>query len=103
MSSTHPTAAATARRARWGRFRVRPQGGGVFAVENRDNGHEYTVVLRDGRFECSCPSYNYHVIHGPLEECKHSGHVARVIDGVLCAHCGYPRCRPSCPNRSDTE
>jgi hypothetical protein len=42
------------------------------------------------------------VIHGPLSRCIHGELVRQVVDGDLCPHCTYPRCRPSCP-RGDQE
>ncbi|AUV81233.1 hypothetical protein C2R22_05810 [Salinigranum rubrum] len=102
QSRSFPTAEATRRRAFYGSFAVAFVGAAEWEVESRASGTEYRVMLRDGRFECDCPSYNYDVIHGPRDHCKHSRCVAAVVNDEVCPHCTMPRCRPSCPNRSDS-
>lgn len=105
MSTTQrsfPTADAVRRKAFYRSYDVDCLGGGVWAVESRDSESEYTVVLRDGRYQCDCESYNYHAIHGPRDTCKHGRVIQGIVDGDLCPSCTYPRCRPSCVNRSDS-
>lgn len=103
MSSTsYPTAADTARRARQQSFRVDVLGGGVWRVHNRTSDSTHDVVLDGGRLKCSCESYNFHAIHGPRDHCKHSRVVRSIIDGDFCPHCCETDCRPSCPNRSES-
>ena len=101
MSTTrsYPSATSIDQRARFQSFAVDFEGAGTWTVQSRGSGAEYIVFLRDGRFECSCDSYNFDVIHGPLETCKHGAVVRGIVDGDLCGHCTMPRCRPSCPNR----
>ena len=99
---TYPTAASTRRRARYQSFAVDPLGGGVWTVESRGSDSTYTVMLRDGRFECDCESFNYHCIHGPRDVCKHGALIQGIVNGELCPHCTMPHCRPSCPNHGDS-
>lgn len=99
---TFPTADATRRKAFYRPYEIECLGGGVWEVDPHASENTYTVMLRDGRFECDCESFNFHSIHGPRETCKHGRVVQGVVDGDLCPSCTYPRCRPSCRLRSDS-
>ena len=103
MSTTRtpPTEADTARRARWRSFDVEPAGTGEWIVESRDSGNDYLVFLDQGQWKCTCRCHEIDVVHGPLTACKHARVVRGIVDGELCSHCTYPRCRPSCPRRGD--
>lgn len=100
QARSHPTPSSIRRRARWESVRVDFHGHGVWGVQ-RFGGDPHTVMLRDGRIECDCQSFNFDCIHGPLKRCIHAEVVHQIVHNDLCPSCAYPRCRPSCPRRGD--
>lgn len=85
-----------ARRARFDPLSADRIAPGMFEVSNRRSDSVYTVDVRTQ--SCTCPDFEYRqaAVDG---ECKHLAFVHQISAGEVCQHCGYPICRPSCPER----
>ncbi|RDZ61402.1 hypothetical protein C5B90_19205 [Haloferax sp. Atlit-12N] len=75
---------------------------GMFAVSNLRSGSTWIVDIREG--VCECPDFHYRSgKNADGFECKHEKFIKKIANGELCSHCGYERCRPSCPERGRDE
>lgn len=87
-----------ARRARNEPLRADQIAPGMFEVSNLRSGSTHVVDVREQA--CECKDYQYRM--GPAGgRCKHLEFVHQIAEGDLCSHCGYKRCRPSCPNKGE--
>jgi hypothetical protein len=88
------------RRARYQSFDVERIAPGMFEVERYGSDTTHTVDIRGPA--CSCEDFQYTVgTSRRLDECKHIMLIRQISRGVCCAHCTYPTCRPSCPQRGE--
>jgi len=101
MSTTTDADADAAARTR--RARIRPLTAeriapGMFEVERLGaDGDAHVVDLHENA--CDCGDYEYRM--GPAGgDCYHLRYLKLIADGVLCPHCGYETCRPSCIART---
>ena len=91
MSTAHGPTGDRTRRARYEPLSATKIAPGMFEVRNLRSGGEYVVDVRDGACECEDDLYRN-------MRCKHRRFIEQVAEGELCPECGYPTCRPSCPN-----
>lgn len=95
---SRPSTIERARRARYEPLTTIQIAPSSFEVRNLRSNTTYCVDISDAT--CECDDYEYRA--GPAgESCKHIHFVRQVSAGKLCPSCGYPTCRPSCPDRSE--
>jgi len=96
MATTHDMTSSRTRRARFRSLTAERIAPGMFEVE-RLGGDAHVVDLRENA--CDCRDYEMRM--GPAGgDCYHLRYLKLVADGVLCPHCGYETCRPSCIART---